>query len=132
MQHSGDLFADPSTGSGDDRDLAGQRLLPIRYDARGGRAGGADTDDLTGDVGGLGGEQESQGRGESGVRGAGDVDQLNGGAAADFLAQGPGEPFEGTLGDSLGGGVRGLRGSAEDDHARARGEVSHQRTEELL
>ncbi len=62
VQHPGDLLADAAAGPGDQRDLALERARPVG-DLLGSVscAVAADPDDLAGDVGGLGGEQEAAG-----------------------------------------------------------------------
>ena len=57
--------------------------------------------DLAGDVGGLGGAEERQRRGERRLGARRDVDQVDGAAAADLLAQRAGDTLERALGDPL-------------------------------
>ncbi len=94
------------------------------------RAVRADPDDLAGDVGGLGGEQEAEGAGDRGLGALGDVDELDGAAAADLLAEAAGEALERALRDAL-GAVDLLGRGAEHDHVRAGLEAAHQRGEEV-
>ena len=81
-QHLGDRGADAARGAGDDRDLAGQRPLPVLGRVRG---RGADADHLAGHVGGAAGEQEAQRRLEVGVRRR--VDELRRRPVADLLGR---------------------------------------------
>ena len=82
VQHPGDLLADAAGGAGDDRDLAGQRLGRVGDRARPRSvAGGADADDLAGDVGRLRREEEGQGGLERVLGARGDVHELDGAAA---------------------------------------------------
>ncbi len=93
--------------------------------------GGADADHLPRDVRRLRRQQEGQ-RARDGCLGSGgDVDELDGGAAADLLAERPGEALERALGDPL--GVRSVRSGvrAEDDDAAARREAAQQGLEEV-
>ena len=98
-----------------------------------GRADGADADDLAGDVGRLGREQEAQRRGDGVLGVRGDVDELDGAAAADLLAQRAGEALEGALGDPLAGARRPCSGGVPSTTTRAQlVEAAQLRGEEVL
>ncbi len=127
----GDRGADPARGAGDQRHLAVERALPV--DLRRRRDAGADPDDLAGDVGRAGREQEAQGRVELVLGARGDVDELRGrAAAADLLGQRAGEALQRPLG-GVGAGRAGFgRRRAEDDDAAAALQAADRRVEEAL
>ena len=128
-EHPRDLLADPAGGAGDERDLAGERTLPVGL-LGGLRGRRADPDHLPGDVRRLRRQQEAQRRRGRALGPVGDVDQLGGAAAADLLAEAAREALEGALGDPL--LARDLlRWSAEDDQPGAALEAPHQRREEV-
>ena len=96
-EHLGDRRADAARGTGHDRDLAVQRLVPV---GRRRGVGGADVENLAVDVGRLGGQQEPQGglqAGRGGFGVGGQVDQRRGRAVAQLLAQRAGEALERAL-----------------------------------
>ncbi len=108
-EHLGDLGADAPRGTGDQRDLAVERLVPV-----GGRhrVGGADVEHLAVDVGGLGRQQEAHGGlqpGGGGLGVGGQVDQADRRAALQLLAERAGEALERALGDPLVDAARSRR-----------------------
>ena len=130
-EHLGDLGADAAGGAGDQRDLAVQRLVPV-----GGRHGvlRVDVEHLRVDVGRLPRQQEAQRGLQAGRRGlgvGGQVDQPDGGAALQLLAERAGEALERALGDALVDAGRLLRGGADDDDAAAGADVAQHRGEEV-
>ena len=126
-EHSRDLGADPARGAGDERDLAGERPIPVEL---GTAIGGRDPDDLAGDVGGARREQEAQRRLDL-VLGAGrDVDELRGGAAADLLAERADEALERALRGRLARRAAVLGRRPEDDDAAAGRDAADRRVEE--
>ena len=130
VQDPGDLLTDAAAGTGHQRDPAGQRQRPVGHLAGVLGAVRADPDDLAGDVGGLGGEQEGERGGGRRLGPVGDVHQLDGAAPADLLAQAAGEALERALGDPL--GPRHLLGRrTEDHHARTGGEAAQLGGEEV-
>ena len=90
----------------------------------------ADPDHLAGDVGRLGREQERQRRGGRTLGALGDVDELDGAAPADLLAEAAGEALECALRDPL-GALDLLGRRTDDDHARAAGEAAQLGGEEV-
>ena len=118
VQHPGDLLTDAAAGAGDQGDPAGQGQRPVGDLAGGGGAVRADPDHLARDVGGLGGEQEGQRGGDRTLGAVSDVDELDGAALADLLAEAAGEPLECALGDPL-GALDLLGRRTDDDDARA-------------
>ena len=109
---------------------ASGRVQSSTWSVRGG-AVGADADDLPGDVRRLRRQQEGERGADRAVGGRRDVDELDGPAAADLLAERAGEALQRALRDAL-GARRQLRRRTDHDHARAPLEPAHQGGEELL
>src|SRR3546814_275752 len=96
-----DLLPDAAAGARDDGHLAGERPGPVRDGLGGGLAASPDPDDLAGDVGRLGREEERQRRLDGGVGRGCDVHQLHRAAPPDLLAERAREALERALGDAL-------------------------------
>ena len=102
VQHPGDLLADAAAGAGDERDLAGQRACPVgdlggRRRCRWRRCGRPGRRRRP--TWGRAGRPASTSTARLGA--LGDVDELDGAAAADLLAERAGEALERALGDPL-------------------------------
>ena len=95
-EHLGDRRADAARRAGDERDLAGERALPV---LRGGSGARPDRDHLAVDVGGAAGEQEPQRRLDAVLRAGRDPDELRRGAGAQLLGRGAREALQRALGD---------------------------------
>ena len=128
-QHLGDGRADPAGRTGDERDLAGQRALPVRGRRRGARA---DLDHLAVDVRGTAGEQEPQRRLDAGLGPGRHADQLRRGAAAQLLGGRAREPLERALGDG-GAHVAGrVRRRGQQDQPPARADLADVRVQQVV
>ena len=131
-EHLGDGGADTAGRAGDHRDLAVQRLVPVR---RWGGVGGPDVEHLAVDVCRLRRQEEPQ-RGlqaRGGRLGVGrQVHQRHGRAVLHLLAQRAGEALQRALGDAL-VDAAGLIGRRADHHdASRRPEIAQQWGEELV
>ena len=126
-EHPGDLLADAAGRPGDEGDLAGQRTLPV------GLLGAASVADVPirttwpetyADFGESRNAERRRGRA---LGAGGDVDQLDGAAAADLLAEAAGEALERALRDPLlarrpaPGACRGRRAASSASRLRISG-----------
>ena len=113
VQGRGDRLADAPRGARDERCLALKGTLPVELGRLG--HGLPHADDLAGDVGRARGEQEAQGGLDLLLGTLGDVDELDGDAPADLLAQRAGEALERPLRGGLSYGLLLWR-RAQHDH----------------
>ena len=104
-------LAEPAGGAGDEGDLAGQRLGRVGDRVGVLEVGEADADDLAGDVGRLGGEQELQRGADGRFAALGHVDEVGRAAVADLLGQRAAEALQRALGDGGALGCRPPRGA---------------------
>ena len=102
VQDPGDLLADAAAGAGDQRDLAGERALPVGRPRRRRVAWVPIRTTWPETYADFGESRKRERRGDRRLGALGDVDELDRAAAADLLAERAGEALERALGDPLG------------------------------